>query len=124
MPYMPYIRTPDNSVKFYSAAAEIGGMEEEQKKLWEQIENKDRQLKEQGEKKDQLYEELLKQKDEMTKLQIKNNNLQQELKKRNTEYLRVTGSLHIRSVCEEFEISIAILASKNYPREQKWKMKS
>jgi hypothetical protein len=41
--------------------------------------------------------------------EVKNLTLKHELDNRNIDYLRVTKSLHIRSVCEEFEATNPIL---------------
>nr|XP_015837586.1 PREDICTED: uncharacterized protein LOC107398331 [Tribolium castaneum] len=54
--------------------------------------------------------------------ELKNADLKNQLAIRNTEYLRVTKSLHIRSVCEEFEACNPILGNKDDKDSREKKM--
>jgi hypothetical protein len=51
--------------------------------------------------------------------EVINLTLKHELDNRNIDYLRVTKSLHIRSVCEEFEATNPILGDKNNKESRK-----
>ncbi|XP_066261246.1 uncharacterized protein [Euwallacea similis] len=76
--------------------------------------------------KDEVLKKMIADKDELHKkvleTEISKTNLKHALSIKNTEYLRVTRSLHLRSVCEEFEKSLPMLSKLNTrkSRREKW----
>ncbi|KAF2900866.1 hypothetical protein ILUMI_05320 [Ignelater luminosus] len=66
-----------------------------------------------------LYKEILETKTSKYTTDLENQRLKHELATKNEDYLRITGALHVRSVCETFEKTKPILQS-NRDRLNKW----
>jgi hypothetical protein len=67
-----------------------------------------------------MYKKLAEKEDEKNTLTIQKVQLYNDLAKRNTDYLRITRSLHIRCVCEDFERSKLIFNTGTGSTQSRW----
>jgi peptidoglycan hydrolase CwlO-like protein len=104
-----FLREMEDVKFFFEMAEKKDQILEEKDQVIRSLHNEIREL---DKKNNQEIRELAEKKGQIRELdkkcyeeKSKNAELKNQLGIRNTEYLRVTRSLHIRSVCEEFETS-------------------